>query len=123
MTRPRLPSRRLPRMALRLTGPSLTPDGPPEPAALSAQATLALGAGDLAAYGRLFARAAEHEDVHRRYRARCTLLEAALTAAGRAQPRQATAVFAAMATRAIELLEEEPREPVLLNYAAIALYE
>ena len=110
-------------MALRLTGPSLVLDGPPDPTTLAAQAAVALDGGDLAAYAQLFARAAEHEDVHLRYRARCALLEAALGAAGRAAPRRTAAIFQAIAAAAIELLEQEPREPVLLNYAAVALYE
>ena len=45
-------------MALRLTGPSLSPDGPPEPAALGAQAAVALASGDLRAYRELFDTAA-----------------------------------------------------------------
>ncbi len=36
---------------------------------------------------------------------------------------QATQVFVAAATGAIGALEQEPREPILLNYAAVALYE
>jgi len=121
---PGRPSRpRLPRMALRLTGPSLVHDGPPDPAAFAAQAALALDAGDASAYRVLFELAAQHEDVHRRYRARCALLEAALGAAARADGRRASMLFATLATHAIELLELEPREPVLLNYAGIAFYE
>jgi tetratricopeptide (TPR) repeat protein len=110
-------------MALRLTGPSLVLDGPPDPAALSAQASVALAAGDLIAYRRLFAQAGEHTDVHRRHRARCALLEAALKSTAGASPRRASQIFIAIAGHAIALLEEEPREPVLLNYAGVALYE
>jgi tetratricopeptide (TPR) repeat protein len=110
-------------MALRLTGPSLVLDGPPDPAALGAQAAVALGSGDLRAYAELFEVAATHEDVHRRYRARTTLVEAALSAAAGAPARQASQIFLATACQTLRLLEEEPREPVLLNYAGIAVYE
>ena len=52
------------------------------------------------------------------------LIEEGLTAAGQAaSSTQATQRFAAVAAGAIDALEAEPREPVLLNYAGVALYE
>jgi tetratricopeptide (TPR) repeat protein len=110
-------------MALRLTGPSLRPSAAPDPAALSAQAAAALAAGNVDAYGKLFARTAEQEDVHRRYRARTALLEQGFLASAGAKSARARQIYSEMALRAVELLEENPLEPVILNFAAVALYE
>jgi tetratricopeptide (TPR) repeat protein len=87
------------------------------------QAQVALASGDLRAYTELFDAAAAHADLHRRYRARCLLLQAALTTAGSVSPRRASQIFLTAACEAVKLLEEEPREPVLLNYAGVAIYE
>ncbi|HTU85007.1 MAG TPA: glycosyltransferase [Solirubrobacteraceae bacterium] len=126
-------------MALRLTGTSLsTPDSagvagdqsaPPESgsafaANLAAQARLHLGANQRERYHALFERAAEHKDPQAVYHARVRLIEEGLEAAGRApSTAQAAQLFVAVAKAAIDVLEEEPREPVLLNYAGVALYE
>jgi glycosyltransferase involved in cell wall biosynthesis len=135
-------------MALRLTGISTPADGAGAPAGAAlagataaATATLAqsgagfgnqlanqarayLATNDLATYKALFKRAAEHEDPHARYHARVRLVEEGLSAAGAAaSTTQATQRFAAVAAGAIDALEPEPREPVLLNYAGVALYE
>ena len=109
-------------MALRLTGTSL-PTGPPSASELAAQAGLLLGAGKLEAYQELFARAAEHEDIQRRYHARVKLVEQGLAAAGQANAARCANVFSAVAKSALDVLTEEPREPILLNYAGVALYE
>jgi len=131
-------------MALRLTGISTPADGAGTPAVaglaltgapvahsgagfgnqLANQARTCLATHDLKAYQSLFAKAAEHDDPHARYHARVRLVEEGLSAAGQAgSTTQATQRFAAVAAGAIDALEAEPREPVLLNYAGVALYE
>jgi tetratricopeptide (TPR) repeat protein len=129
-------------MALRLTGISTPADAAGTPAGaaprpfgisesgsafgnrLAVQARTHLTAGDLDGYKRLFARAGEHTDADARYHARVRLVEEGLSAAGQAaSTNQATQRFVAVAAGAIEALEAEPREPILLNYAAVALYE
>jgi len=129
-------------MALRLTGLSTPADatGTPAPVALPGaaitesggafgtrlgiQARTHLTANDLDGYKRLFARAGEHDDPHARYHARVRLVEEGLAAAGQAvSPTQATQRYVAVAAGAIDALEAEPREPILLNYAGVALYE
>jgi tetratricopeptide (TPR) repeat protein len=133
-------------MALRLTGISTPADaagisadalsdfpgpgaGVTEPggafgARLGAQARSYLTANDLDGYKALFARAGEHDDPHARYHARVRLVEEGLAAAGQTgSANQATQRFVAVAAGAIDALETEPREPILLNYAGVALYE
>src|SRR5690349_5258340 len=111
-------------MALRL---SRSADGPTENKRTSeridARAQACLTAGDLRGYRELFAQAAGIEDPHRRYQARRTLVEQGLAAAARVPPKDLPALFLAVARASVELLEEEPREPVLLNYAGVAFYE
>src|SRR3954453_14384483 len=85
----------------------------------------ALGANDLRRYRELFAECAQETDYNRAYKARRTLLELGLEKLG---ATNATAVgiaplMMAVATGALDALEIEPREPVLLNYAGIAFYE
>ncbi len=116
-------------MALRLTDP-VSSSAPVVAAAptvapavvLEARARALLADGDAAAYRALFAQAAEIGDVHRRYEARARLLVTGLAAKG-TSPTVVGPVFAAVVDAAIEILEADPREPVLLNLAAVALYE
>src|SRR4051812_46001053 len=115
-------------MALRLSRPADAPDSEaPSPRQnndrLDARAQACLSAGDLKSYRALFEQAASLEDPHRRYHARRTLIEQGLASAPKTQSKDVPALFLAVAARTVELLEEEPREPVLLNYAGVALYE
>jgi tetratricopeptide (TPR) repeat protein len=110
-------------MALRLTGTSAAPKGPPTAAALAARARALLSADDFDGYHGLFARAAEHEDAQRRYQARLALLEEGLGATGQGAAARVTRLFAIVAQAGVEILEEEPREPIILNHAGIAFYE
>jgi tetratricopeptide (TPR) repeat protein len=113
-------------MALRLSRPADAADQSQSTRAaerIDARAQACLLAGDLKGYRALFAQVAEVEDVHRRYQARRTLLEQGLAAASRVPAKDVPALFLAVGRHAIELLEIEPREPVLLNYAGVALYE
>lgn len=109
-------------MALRLTG-SPTTASPATPVDPSAQAAACLDRHDLDGYAALFADAAAVEDVHARYLTRTRLVEAALRAAQAADRARVPAIYLAAARATIALLEEEPREPVLLNYAGVLLYE
>src|SRR3954469_4646226 len=112
-------------MALRLSRPS--DDAPDQSKRTSeridARAQACLAAGDLKGYRELFAHVADVEDPHRRYQARRTLIEQGLGAAKETPAKDVPQLFLAIARSAVELLEIEPREPMLLNYAGVALYE
>jgi glycosyltransferase involved in cell wall biosynthesis len=121
-------------MALRLVAPVDGPVAPQNPAArapLTGAAAVAqvtnraaglLAARDLPGWRALVAAAADLPDVHDRYHARRLLIESTL--AHRAASPAATAeAFLAGSLAAVEALEEEPREPVLLNLAGVLLYE
>ncbi|MEZ5120060.1 MAG: glycosyltransferase [Solirubrobacterales bacterium] len=113
-------------MALRLTDPvgrpAASPTSPAPTAGLDARAHRLIAAGDLAGYAKLFGEATEIEDVHRRYETRMRLLAAGLGVEGTTSAAVAPA-FAAVADAALSLLEDEPREPAIVNIAGIALYE
>jgi glycosyltransferase involved in cell wall biosynthesis len=109
-------------MALRLTGTSL-PQAPSDPAEIAARARALLSSGDVDGYREQFSRANELEDSGRRYRLRTMLVEEGLIAASDAPAARGTAIFTAVAHATLSALEEQPSEPVLLNYAGIALYE
>ena len=118
-------------MALRLTGPTAAPDAAPGPqtparptaATLAVQAVTLLAAGDLDGYRRLLGETDQIDEPQRRYHARVGLLERGLAAAGQASTGRAITTFAAVAGAAMEMLEAEPAEPIVLNYAGIACYE
>src|SRR3954451_6182425 len=112
-------------MALRLSRPAdaSTQDSARSAQRLDARAKACLVAGDLNGYRELFAQTASVEDPHRRYQARRTLVEQGLAAASKIASKDVPALFLTVAGCAVELLEEEPREPILLNYTGVALYE
>jgi tetratricopeptide (TPR) repeat protein len=130
-------------MALRLTGiptptdsagglkipsaPQAVPTAQPGrafSAQLRDEARLQLGLNQLERYRALFERAAEQQDSHARYHARVLLTEEGLAAAAKtASHAQAAQLFAAIADGVLTALEEDAREPILLNYAGVALYE
>ena len=113
-------------MALRLSRPS---DNAPSAAPartserMDVRAQACLQACDFNGYRALFELAAQVEDEHRRYHARRTLIEQGLGAAKSMPTKDVPALYLTVARCAIELLEQEPREPVLLNYAGVTLYE
>ncbi len=109
-------------MALRLTG-SPTTASPTTTLDASSAALACFDRRDLDGYRALFTRVAAIEDVHARYTARVKLIEAALRAAQEAERGRVPAIYLAAAGAAVTLLEEEPREPLLLNYAGVLLYE
>jgi tetratricopeptide (TPR) repeat protein len=109
-------------MALRFSG-----SASPEPTVLATdlppRAQQLLGAGDLVGYRELFEGLEAIEDVHRRYWAGMGLVEQGLAASAGTSPGRLPALFATVAAGAIGLLEREPCEPKLLNYAGIVMYE
>jgi tetratricopeptide (TPR) repeat protein len=108
-------------MALRL----IDAPEPPRPAAHEAvpvarlipAAAARLSAGDWAGYRAVAAEAGEIADPHRRYEARRALLELGL------REGSTVATLVATAAAAVDMLQAEPREPVLLNYAGVIFYE
>ncbi len=120
-------------MALRLTEPlpGSTAHASPPPAAtpevtaaqrLLARAHDALASCDGAGFQALVDETAQTEDRNRRYEARRALLHTALNLEVDSQAVLIGA-YAAAARAAVILLEENPREPVFLNLAGVALYE
>ncbi|HEV7939095.1 MAG TPA: glycosyltransferase [Solirubrobacteraceae bacterium] len=96
---------------------------------LSARAQRLLDAGELDGYRRLFDELDSIADPHRRYQAGVGLIERGFIASGDA-PRtpapvrgRVEGVLSAIAAGAIELLDQQPSEPKLLNYAGVAFYE
>ncbi len=96
---------------------------------LSVQAQHALTTGDLVGYSELFGQLEQIGDPHRRYWAGRNLIEGALASTSAAKTSAKPSggrmggLFASIATGALGMLEAEPREPKLLNYAGVALYE
>jgi len=85
----------------------------------------ALASNDLKRYRELFADCAQDTDYNRAYKARRTLIELGLEKLGgtHASAAAIAPLMMAVATGALDALELDPREPVLLNYAGIAFYE
>lgn len=118
-------------MALRLTGntlqsstPAATPGQPPVTAeGLVFQARTVLGNGDVAAFSALFFAAEELSDPHRRFHAKLALIDAGMGVTAQATEGLATRVYVAVAGAALDMLEDTPAEPTILNLAGVALYE
>jgi tetratricopeptide (TPR) repeat protein len=91
--------------------------GAPAKSRLLPAAAARLTAGDWKGYRAVVARAAEVEDVHRRYEARRALLAAGLRAGGK------PGALVATAAAALDALIDDPRQPVLLNVAGAAFFE
>jgi hypothetical protein len=111
-----------PEMTLRSTGSAMR-DTPVPATELPVQAQRLLAADDLEGYRELFARLEAIEDPHRRHWAALQLIERGLAAGARAPAALAPALNVALAACVLELLEREPREPRLLNYAGVVLAE
>jgi tetratricopeptide (TPR) repeat protein len=79
-----------------------------------------LGAGDFAGYGKLFSQLPAIEDPQRRYWATRNLIEGGL-AIGKGASQARTALLASVTNGALTALEDDPREPKLLNYAGVAM--
>ncbi len=63
------------------------------------------------------------QDENRRYQAVVKLIEGGLAASANAPQSRLPELYVTVATEALQALEHEPREPKLLNYAGVALYE
>ncbi len=63
------------------------------------------------------------QDENRRYEATLKLVEGGLAATAKAPQSRLPELYATVAANALQALEQEPREPKLLNYAGVALYE
>jgi tetratricopeptide (TPR) repeat protein len=90
---------------------------------LPSRARQLLAADDLEGYRELFARAQSLADPHRRHWTALRLVEAGLAAAASAPAARLPALNVALAGCALELLEQEPSEPRLLNHAGVVLHE
>jgi tetratricopeptide (TPR) repeat protein len=117
-------------MALRLVAPV---DGPAKKttasatgaaavAAVTNRASALLDAHDLAGWRKLVDAAAQLSDHNDRYHARRVLIESTLSRRA-ASPAQTAERFLAGAVAALDALDAEPREPVLLNFAGVLVYE
>jgi tetratricopeptide (TPR) repeat protein len=118
-------------MALRLTGTTLqssalaATSAPPAVTAesLAFQARTALGTGDVAAFSALFGAADALTDPQRRFHAKLALIDAGMGVTAQASEGLATRVYVAIAGAALDMLEDTPSEPTILNLAGVALYE
>src|SRR3954447_20532776 len=108
-------------MALRLNSDASS--RAPQPRGFSERALARLRAGDHDSYRSLWDEARQIEDDDSRYRARLELLEAGFAAADGVAPARLAPILLEVANAGVGALEEEPREPVLLNYVGVALYE
>jgi tetratricopeptide (TPR) repeat protein len=118
-------------MALRLTGKTLQSSAPaatPGQSIVSTeslvfQARTALGTGDVATFSGLFATAGELTDPQRRFHATLALIDAGMGVTAQASEGMATRTYVAVAGAALDMLEDTPSEPTILNLAGVALYE
>jgi glycosyltransferase involved in cell wall biosynthesis len=101
--------------------PSPAGESPLFAAELSARADGMLARRDVDGYRTLFALASRLEDPSRRYHARVALLGRGLAAAATLPAGPAAAVLMRVADAAVEALEAQPSEPVVLNAAGTAL--
>ena len=90
---------------------------------ISARAQRLLAAGELDGYRELFDELESIADPHRRYQAGVGLIERGFAASGDAPRARVGGLFSAIAAGAVELLDRQPSEPKLLNYAGVAFYE
>jgi len=128
-------------MALRITQSQLAPEPDPEPELPPQEGSLAsveerqlagdlliragelLRESDTSGYVKLFETASALENIHLRYLTHKLLMQQALLLTREVNERQATALFLGLAHGAVIALEQNPAEPLLLNYAGVAFYE
>jgi glycosyltransferase involved in cell wall biosynthesis len=92
--------------------------------AIISRAASHIVANDLGAYVQLFADAAKEFDSYNRvYQVHKLLLERGLGSLQTVSEKRATELLLAMARGVINVLEANPAEPVLLNYAGVIMYE
>ena len=109
-------------MATRPSGPGLSHDVL-RAVEVPTRAQQLLAAGDLRGYRELFARLEELEDPHRRYWVGCSMLERGFAASAGRERDAMLALFTTLAACVVEMLEREPREPKLLNWAGVVFFE
>jgi tetratricopeptide (TPR) repeat protein len=90
---------------------------------LSARAQRLLAADRLDDYRELFGELESIADPHRRYQAGVSLIELGFAVSGDGPRARVEGLFSAIAAGAIGLLDRQPSEPKLLNYAGVAFYE
>jgi tetratricopeptide (TPR) repeat protein len=110
-------------MALRLTGTSASSPVTFSAIEIANQADMLLATSDVARYAELFERASAHPDVGERHHSRLRLIERGLRAAATSTPALAGEIYFTIARSVVDLLADEPREPLLLNYAGVAFFE
>jgi tetratricopeptide (TPR) repeat protein len=86
-------------------------------------AAVAVGDGDLATFGELFAEIDDWDDAQRAYQARRQLAELAFAAAEQLRQQAWIELYLVVAERLVDALGCDPNEPVLLNYTGVLLYE
>src|SRR5580704_6550661 len=91
--------------------------------AICSYAQEVLAGGDLAVHRGLFEQLVSIEDLQRRHWAGIRMIEQLLALSSTASPARLPALFEALASGALTMLEHEPRETMLLNSAGVALYE
>src|SRR3954462_5318834 len=94
-----------------------------QPRGFSERALARLRAGGHASYRSLWDEVRQIEDDDSRYRARLELLEAGFAAADGVAPARLARILPAGANPGGGARGGAPREPVLLNYVGVALYE
>ena len=111
-------------MALRLTTAKTAFETTRKPGAEALElGKLALSTGDIKRFRDLLAECASEPDYNRRYKARRVLIELGLAKLQKVGETQVAPLLMAIAAGIIEALEDEPREPVMLNYGGVAFYE
>lgn len=90
---------------------------------LAQRAQRLLAADDLDGYQGLFAQAASIDDPHQRYWSGTSLIELGLAVCPRFAPGRRPALLVRLVSGALEMLEREPNEPLLLNHAGVILHE
>jgi tetratricopeptide (TPR) repeat protein len=83
----------------------------------------ALASDNLKRYRELLAVCDRENDYQRAYKARRTLIELGFERLEKVGEVAAVPLMTAVAAAAVDALEQEPNEPVMLNYAGIAFYE
>jgi glycosyltransferase involved in cell wall biosynthesis len=78
---------------------------------------------ELPEYLQLFNEAAEFENPQRAYQAHKLLIERGLASLQSISEKRATELLLATARGAINVLEADPAQPVMLNYAGVIMYE
>ncbi|HEY4809465.1 MAG TPA: glycosyltransferase [Solirubrobacteraceae bacterium] len=102
---------------------SVCKDAAPPASELTRHAQRLLVADDLDGFRQLFEQSYSIGDPHQRYWTGTSLIELGLAMCPRFAPARRSALMVKLASAAVEMLEREPSEPLLLNHAGVVLYE